>query len=122
VISSRPPATGSYEKLTLPEEGLSVVEMEKAKPIRRKKDKRTRRYAVNSNSPSMIKQQLISKNKGNCRWLVGRAYDLYTQIQQHNGSNRSIYCDEHIKRKREIRQLAREGGACYYPYRTPSKC
>lgn len=122
VISSQPPATGSYEKLTLPEEGLSVIEMEKAKPIRRKKAQRTTRFASNTQSPALLKQRLISRNKGNCRWLVGRSYDLYTKILQHKGSNRSIYCDEHSKRLREMYKLRKEGNKCFYPYSTPSKC
>lgn len=122
VISSRPPITGSYEKLTLPEEGLSVVEMEKAKPIRYKKVKRYPHYASSTPSQAVIKQQLISKNKGRCRWLVGRAYERYTKILEHSGANQSVHCDEHSKRVREMYKLAREGDGCYYPYSTPAKC
>jgi|GEM_PF-1941364 len=122
VISSRPPATGSYQKLTLPEEGLSVVEMEKVKSTRNKKDNQPRRYAFNSASPAVIKQQLISKNNGKCRWLVGRAYERYIKILEHSGSNQSVHCDEHSERLREMRKLAQEGTGCYYPYSTPTKC
>lgn len=122
VISEWPPATGQYEKLVLPEQGLSVIEMEKVKPIKRKRTKQKSQYTSRPSGPAAIKQQLISKNTGSCRWLVGRSYELYTNIQEHTGTNRSIYCDEHSKRVIEMHQLGREGNSCYYPYRNPAKC
>ncbi|PXF64423.1 DUF4124 domain-containing protein [Kangiella spongicola] len=121
VISEHPPASGSYKRLVLPKNGLSVVEMDKAKSIKRKK--RPRSQNISESSPANIKQRLIAKNtNSNCRWLVGRTYDLYTNIQRHKGGNRSIYCDEYYKRRKEMHKLAREGDACYYPHQSVSKC
>lgn len=118
VISGHPPASGNYEKMVLPKDGLSVVEMEKAKSIKRKR--KVRSQNISKSSPANIKQQIIAKNSNaNCRWIVGRAYDLYTNIQRHKGANRSIYCNEYHQRKSEMR---RKGNNCYYPYQSVPQC
>lgn len=118
VISEHPPATGHYKRLVLPKNGLSVVEMDKAKSTKPKR--KSRSQIVSRHTPANIKQQLIAKNKtANCGWLVGRAYDLYTNIQRHTGANRSIYCDEYHRRKSEMR---RKGNNCYYPPQSVPQC
>ena len=118
VISEHSPASGSYKRLVLPKNGLSVVEMDKAKSIKRKK--RPRSQNISESSPANIKQRLIAKNTNpNCRWLVGRTYELYTNIQRHKGANRSIYCDEYHRRKSEMR---RKDNNCDYPYQSVPQC
>lgn len=120
-FSETPPSTGNYQVQDLSGEGFSVIPMERTKPIQR--STASNRQANNTyQNPAMIKQQLISKNHTHCRWVVGRAYETYLKIEQHTGSNRSIYCDEYKERLIEMRKLAREGEACYYPYGYASKC
>lgn len=120
-FSEKPPSTGNYQVQDLSGEGFSVIPMERTKPIQRSTT--TNRQANNSyQNPAIIKQQLISKNHTHCRWVVGRAYETYLKIEQHTGPNRSIHCDEYKERLIEMRKLAREGEACYYPYGYTSKC
>ncbi|MHC9511080.1 hypothetical protein [Kangiella sp. M94] len=116
-----PPSTGNYQIQDLSGEGFSVIPMERVKPIP-KNTTTNRQTSNNYQSPAMIKQQLISENHTHCRWVVGRAYETYLKIQQHTGPNRSIYCDEYQERLIEMRKLAREGEACYYPYGYMSNC
>ncbi|WP_417446067.1 hypothetical protein [Kangiella sp.] len=120
-LSEKPPSTGNYQVQDLSGEGFSVIPMESTKPIQR--STASNRQANNSyQDPAIIKQQLISQNHTHCRWVVGRAYETYLKIEQHAGPNRSIYCDEYRERLIEMRKLAREGEACYYPYGYTSKC
>lgn len=120
-FSETPPSSGNYQVQELTGDGFSVIPMERVKPIQRST---TTERQANSNyqNPAMIKQQLLSQNHTHCRWIVGRAYETYLKIEQHTGPNRSIYCDEYKERLIEMRKLAREGEACYYPYGYTSKC
>lgn len=120
-FSETPPSSGNYQIQELSGDGFSVIPMERVKPIQRST---TTERQTNSSyqNPTMIKQQLLSKNHTHCRWVVGRAYETYLKIEQHTGPNRSIYCDEYQERLIEMRKLAREGEACYYPYGYTSKC
>lgn len=120
-FSETPPTSGNYQIQQLSDEGFSVIPMEKVNPIP-KTTTSNRQTSNNYQNPAMIKQQLLSKNHTHCRWVVGRAYETYLKIEQHTGPNRSIYCDEYQERLIEMRQLAREGEACYYPYGYTSKC
>lgn len=120
-FSEKPPSSGNYQIQDLSGEGFSVIPMERVKPIP-KNTTTNRQTSNNYQSPAMIKQQLISENHTHCRWVVGRAYETYLKIEQHTGPNRSIYCDEYQERLIEMRKLAREGEACYYPYGYTSKC
>ena len=120
-FSETPPSSGSYQVQELSGDGFSVIPMDRVKPI--PKNTTTNRQANNSyQNPAMIKQQLLSKNHTHCRWVVGRAYETYLKIEQHTGPNQSFYCDEYQERLIEMRKLAREGEACYYPYGYTSKC
>lgn len=120
-FSETPPSSGNYQIQELSGDGFSVIPMERVKPIQRSTT--TERQANNNyQNPAMIKQQLLSKNHTHCRWVVGRAYETYLKIEQHTGPNRSIYCDEYQERLIEMRKLAREGEACYYPYGYTAKC
>lgn len=120
-FSETPPSSGNYQVQQLSDEGFSVIPMERVKPIHRSTP--TERQTNNNyQNPAMIKQQLLSKNHTHCRWVVGRAYETYLKIEQHTGPNRSIYCDEYKERLNEMRKLAREGEACYYPYGYTTKC
>lgn len=120
-FSEIPPSSGNYQIQQLSDDGFSVIPMDRAKPI--PKNTTTNRQASNSyQNPAIIKQQILAKNHTHCRWVVGRAYETYLKIEQHTGPNRSIYCDEYQERLIEMRKLAREGEACYYPYGYSSKC
>jgi hypothetical protein len=120
-FSETPPSSGNYQVQELSGEGFSVIPMERVKPVQRSTS--SERKTNNSyQTPAIIKQQLLSQNHTHCRWVVGRAYETYLKIEQHTGPNRSIYCDEYKERLIEMRKLAREGEACYYPYRYSPKC
>ncbi|AOE50919.1 DUF4124 domain-containing protein [Kangiella sediminilitoris] len=123
VISERPRTKGEYQNLELSEDGYSVVEMEKAKPMRREERRTSSSYSDKPLNPTILKQQLVARNStAKCRWLVGRAYELHTKINQHSGANRSIHCDELSERIGEMNKLRREGESCYFPYGYSAKC
>lgn len=124
VVSDFPPKNSSYELYT-PDSGISSIEMIKPKQKKVKKIGSVKnfdnQYNLNAN-PKWTKEKIVAKNHTHCRWVVGRAKMLYQQILSNKGSQKSIWCEEHIERVNDMRKLAREGNSCFYPHRTPASC
>lgn len=123
-FSDQVPSVAEYEVIDNFDQGLSVVQMSKPSPSQHKNDRpqTQNKPQTHYRVPLGEKALLIEKNPAPCRWVVGRAFELYQSIQAHTGNWRSASCQEYSERIQEMHKLAREGFYCLYGYGTPAGC